>query len=75
MCFQQKKYTHSIVYNCRCAPHKNDARILRNFGMDDLKLLLSREHLIEYRYFRSYFGKLKVEKIIHCVMCNSFTKS
>jgi hypothetical protein len=48
--------------------------MLDNISENDIQTLLGREHCFENRYYRTFFGKLKVKKITHCVMCDSFSK-
>jgi hypothetical protein len=48
--------------------------MIDNISENDIQTLLTREHCLEFRYYRTFFGKLKVKKITHCVLCNSFSK-
>lgn len=66
----EASYDHSIIWNCKCVKRGNlkAPRRIDHFTEEEVQLLLERDRVVEYRYFRGGCGN-RVIKIVHCNWC------
>lgn len=74
MCnFRKKKYSHSVIYSCQCIKMCKPPRMISNYDINDLEILLERECCVEYRYYKQGFlHNPKTVKIQYCMLCKSY---
>jgi hypothetical protein len=64
-------YEKSLLYKCPCTLDNNFTapRILRNYTIEELDLLLQPSQKIGYHYYKKFFGGYYVEKQYYCNTC------
>jgi len=57
-----------MLVDCNCSSSIVEPRIVRNLDPDELDVLLDRDKILEYRYYRKW-GSQSIIKVIHCHRC------
>ena len=68
MCW--KYYTHTVVYDCQCKlSNINQPRVISNFSLDEVNLLLEPSQKIGIHYFKNIFGVSSNYQTLYCNTC------
>jgi len=64
-------YEKTVLYNCYCSLKSPmiPPRILRNYTLEELDLLLQPSQKYAYHYFKNFWGPYIIEKQYYCNTC------